>query len=138
MLRLLELEDHVLGERRGTVVVVREVEGFLAVEHRAVAPALIADHGLHRELQAADKSAAAAIDRPLRRTRAAAFAMGELADHLVLALFDFLLAQIDSRRDRRRLRRLRAKLASADEKSGGHEAGAKGETKNGHNQPLFT
>ena len=53
--------------------------------------------------------------------------MSELTDHLVLALFDFLLTKIDRRRDRRRLRRLRAELASAHEKSGGHEAGAKSE-----------
>ena len=63
--------------------------------------------------------------------------MSELTDHLVLALFDFLLTKIDRRRDRRRLWRLRAKLASAHEKSGGHEAGAEGEAKDGHNRPLF-
>jgi hypothetical protein len=63
--------------------------------------------------------------------------MSELTDHLVLAFFDFLLTKIDRRRDRRRLRRVRAKLASAHEKSGGHEAGAKGEAQDGHNHPLF-
>ena len=64
--------------------------------------------------------------------------MSELTDHLVLALFDFLLAKIDRRRDRRRLWRLRAELAAAHEKGGGHEAGAKSEAENGHNRPLFT
>ena len=128
-----------LASARGAVVVVREIERFLATELRAVAFALIADHGLHRELQPADESTATAIDRPIRRTRAAAFAMSELADHLVLALFDFLLSQIDRRRsERRRLRRMRAELATAHKKSGGHEAGTEGEAKDGHNHPFFT
>ena len=113
-----------LGERRGAIVVVRELGRFLARELRAVLPELIVDHGLHRELQAAEIRAAAAMDRTIGRPPAAALAMSELADDLLLAVVDLLLAQIDLWLEPRRGRRVSSELASGDGEGTGDEAGA--------------
>src|SRR5262245_29520524 len=131
MMRLLEIEDHVLGEGAGAIVVMRQVRRLLARQLRAVLLELIAHHGLHRELQAPEIGAAAAIDLLIGRTPTAALAVSELADDLFLAIVDVLLAQIDLRFETRRRGRSSSELASGDEQ--GADKGADGGAKCSHN-----
>ncbi len=81
-------------------------------------------YGLHRELQASEIGAAAAMDRPIRRAPATALAMSELADDLFLALVDLLLTQIDRRLEPRRLGRSSSELACGDREGADEEASA--------------
>jgi hypothetical protein len=137
-MRLFEIEDHVLGERRCTIVVVRRINRLLARELRAVAPLLIGDEGADGELQPAEIGAAAAMDRPVRRTPTAALAMGKLADDLFLAFIDLLLTQIDRRLEPRCSGRSPSELTSGDEECAGDEAGAgDGGAQISHNPSLL-
>jgi hypothetical protein len=137
-MRLFEIEDHVLGERRCAIVIVRRINRFLARKLSAVAPLLIGDKGANRELQSAEIGAAAAMDRTIGRTPAAALALSELADDLFLALVDLLLTQIDRRLEPRRFGRSPPELASGDEKSAGDEADAgDGGAQRSHNPSLL-